>query len=90
MSYSVSRKASPVDTNIYNEENLTEDEQDEIKYWRDVFVSAAENVIAEYDDDTTVIGRMRKEMAQEVIGLLHENIEASIKELMVSFIDNRE
>lgn len=80
---------SYINPDIYKEEYLTEDEQDEIRYWRDVFINAAENVIADYDEDT-IIGRMQKETVQEAIEQLRENFEASVRELIVSFIDGRE
>lgn len=74
---------------VYNVENLNDKDKDAVKYWKRAVEDMLEAEADEYHRyDATVIGKMRREVCDEVIDELREKFNCLITELCVAFIES--
>lgn len=78
-----------IEDGIYTEENLNAEEKAFVKGLRQAF-EVIDSVSYDYDDDGSVLGKLKSEIVEEFIEELKASLECEIDEFIVCIQDERE
>lgn len=74
---------------VYNEDNLKEQDKREIQFWRESFYNEIDNAldyVCEFESNT-ILDKLKREIIEEYTECLKEHLEARFLEVIVSIID---
>lgn len=79
------------DPEIYNEDNLKEQDKREIQFWRDSFLMDIDNALKDvcgFGENDKTLDKIKREIIEEYIEALKVRVEYSVNDVIVSIIDN--
>ena len=75
---------------IFNRENLKEQDRKELDYWNDTFINVIENCKEYYEVDDGTLGQIKKEVVEDFCKLLRVNLGVEMQENVAGIINNYE